>query len=75
MVDTYEEKKSFGTKANKRAKPPVKAKLIRKSLRRSCNSFRVDTTSFKASIANKGMVNSAMTRMEDTARNLLYIGT
>ena len=25
--------------------------------------------------ASRGMVNSAMTRMDDTARNLLYIGT
>ena len=31
--------------------------------------------SFKAKIANKGIVNSAITRIEDTARNLLYIGT
>ena len=30
---------------------------------------------FNASIANKGMVNSAITRIEDTALNLLYIGT
>ena len=27
-----------------------------------------------AKIASRGMVNSAMTRMDDTARNLLYIG-
>ena len=30
---------------------------------------------FKASIANKGMVNSAITRIEATVRNLAYMGT
>ena len=33
------------------------------------------TISFKASIASKGIVNSAMTRMLATVRNLSYIGT
>ena len=75
MVDTYDGKKTFGSTANNSAKPPVNPKLIKKSFLRSFMIAGVATTSFKASIANKGMVNSAITRMEDTARNLLYIGT
>ena len=75
MVDTYDGKNTFGSTANNNAKPPVSPKLIKKSFLRSFIIAGVETTSFKASIANKGMVNSAITRMEDTARNLLYIGT
>ena len=30
---------------------------------------------FSASIANKGMVNSAITKMEATVRNFAYMGT
>ena len=37
--------------------------------------YIADSTSFNANIANNGMVNSAITKIEDTARNLLYIGT
>ena len=71
------EKKAPGATAKINATPAVSTKVAITPPRFSFN-FSVSgllKISFKAKIANKGMVNSAITRMEDTARNLLYIGT
>ena len=42
---------------------------------RALISSGLENSSFKPRTASNGMVNSAMTRIDDTARNLAYIGT
>ena len=58
--------------------PPVAAKAARMAF--DCSAFtrgscEAAKTSFSASIAISGMVNSAMTSIDSTARNFAYIGT
>ena len=70
------EKKTPGAIARINATPAVSTNVTITPVRFSF-SFRISgllRISFKAKIANNGIVNSAITRMEDTARNLLYIG-
>ena len=75
VTGTKEEKNSFGNSANSRAIPPVSPRLTVSALILFFNSSGFYTISLMVSAANKGMQNSAITRMEETARNLLYIGT
>ena len=71
------EKKAPGATAKMNATPAVSTNAAITPLQFfSCFSISgLLKISFKAKIANKGIVNSAITRIEDTARNLLYIGT
>ena len=63
-----------GNSANNNAIPPVRMKATIVYVRCSNNSFGFAISSFNASIANNGIQNSAITRILDTVRNLLYIG-
>ena len=63
-----------GAMTSSRATPAVSAKLMAKAFLFVFHMPGSSNTRFRAKIASRGMVNSAMTRMDDTARNLLYIG-
>ena len=68
-----------GIRAKRRQKPAVRPKEMKRYLggtgvREGLFPYpRIHSLS--ASIAKSGMVNSAMTRMEATVRNLAYMGT
>ena len=64
-----------GATVSSRATPAVSARLMPNAFLFAFHIPGSSNTRFKAKIASRGMVNSAMTRMDDTARNLLYIGT
>ena len=70
-----DEKNRVGAMANKSDMPPVAPKLIYNAFLFAKTLFGFSIISFSASIAKSGMVNSATTKMDDTVRNLLYIGT
>jgi len=63
-----------GATARINATPAVNAKLMITPRRFCFNTSGLSMIAFKANMANSGIVNSAITSMEDTARNLLYIG-
>ena len=70
------ERKVPGISASTRLSPSVSPPAMRKPPRCSSTSSRGRSTKrTSASTASTGMVNSAMTRMEETVRNLLYSGT
>ena len=60
-----------GITAKSRQMPPVRPKEIQIYL---VEGWGCPINSLSASMANSGMVNSAMTRMEATVRNLAYMG-
>ena len=64
-----------GIRAKSRANPAVRAKEMMRYFAFVFNSSGSSKIFFSASIASRGMVNSAMTRMEATVRNFAYIGT
>ena len=68
-------KKRVGKRAKSIAIPPVSPKLMYTALMRFVSSDGSSTIFFSASMASNGMVNSAMTRIDATVRNLEYIGT
>ena len=68
------EKKSPGITRNKRQKPAVKPKLMYTNFNFLFNISGSSIIFFNAIIANKGMVNSAITSIDATVRNLAYIG-
>ena len=67
-------KNNPGKRKNKRDIPPVRAKEMILSLFFSMRIRGFVIISFSAKIANKGIQNSATTRILDTVLNLLYIG-
>ncbi len=70
-----DEKHSRGATAKRSATPPVSRKLTRSGLNCSRMICGRRNTSRSAIMASRGMVNSAITRMDDTVRNLEYMGT
>ena len=70
-----EEKHTFGATAKRKATPPVSRKLPTNAFRCSRRTCGRESTSRSAIMASSGMVNSAITRMDATVRNLAYIGT
>ena len=63
------------TKANNTHKPPVIPKANFNDFMSSFLPIFSDNISFKAKKPNKGIVSSAMTKIIETERNLLYPGT
>ena len=61
-------------RANNKQKPAVSPKLIYTYLICLFNIDGVSKIFFKPNIANNGMVNSAITKIDATVRNLAYIG-
>ena len=57
------------------ATPAVSTRLTATAFRRRRSKAGSSISFTSARMASQGMVNSAMTRMDDTARNLSYIGT
>ena len=72
--DTKSEKNSPGANAKSSAMPPVSATLRYSAFAFSFSTSGWSNTSFKAIIANSGMVNSAITSIDATVRNFAYIG-
>ena len=70
LVEMKLSKNIVGKRAMSRQMPPVRAK----ERMRYFLAVRTAKNSRKASMARRGMVNSAMTRMEATVRNFAYIG-
>ena len=68
-------KKNDGISENSRATPPVRIKLTIRGIFNFSFFTSLLSTSFSASIASKGMVNSAITRIDATVRNFAYMGT
>ena len=68
------EKKRVGAIANNSAIPPVSAKLIYTYFILSFRILGYSVIFFKANIAIRGIVNSAMTRIEATVLNFEYMG-
>ena len=70
-------KNTDGITANSRAIPAVRPKEINKYLLTAPVSrlSQILISSLRASMASNGIVNSAITRIEATVRNLAYIGT
>jgi ATP-dependent Lhr-like helicase len=64
-----------GITENNRATTPVRQKLIPTYFILGLISSGSSKNFFKASIASRGMVNSAITNIDATVRNLAYIGT
>ena len=62
-------------KAKNKHKPPVIPKAYFKDFITTSLSIFSDKISFKANKPNKGMVSSAITKIIETERNLLYPGT
>ena len=73
-LETNEPKNTLGIRANSKAMPAVSPKLAYTYFILCVSSSGSSIIFFKAIIASNGMVNSAMTRMEATVRNLAYSG-
>lgn len=63
-----------GAMNSSKATPAVSTKLMPNAFLSFFHMPGSSKMRFKAKMANRGIVNSAMTRIDDTARNLLYIG-
>ena len=67
-------KNIFGASANSSAIPAVSANDVYSQGACDFNSCGSSTIFFKASIASNGIVNSAITNIDDTVLNFAYIG-
>ena len=74
LLDTNEPKNTLGIRANSKAMPAVSPKLMYTYFILCVSRSGSSIIFFKAIIASSGMVNSAMTRIEATVRNLAYSG-